>query len=146
MFLYERFYDVSFLHRHQWVEIHFWISVERSAVSLAVSFSSWRKRYGRSEVEPVTAVMADLTSAAMIVVRPAVWACLAASFVIESARASSCFWNSFRASAAIRRSVFAFIKVSTVLGFVMLNASGIINAPQSDILASGLIGSSPDSA
>ena len=135
MFLDERFYDVSFLHGHQWAAIHFWISVERSAVSLAVSFSSWRKRYGRSEVEPVTAVIEAFISAAMIVVRAAAVACLAASFVIESARVSSCFWNSFRASAAIRRSVFAFIKVSTVLGFVMLNASGIFNAPQSFILA-----------
>ena len=144
VFLDERFYDVGFFHGHQWVVIHFWISVERSAVSLAVSFSSCRKRYGRSDVDPVTAVIAAFTSAAMIVGRSAAWACLTASLVNESARVSSCFWNSFRASAAIRIAVFYFIKVSTVLGFVMLNASPIFNAPQSVILAFGAAASSPD--
>ena len=44
VFLDERFYDIGFIHDHQWVEIHFWISVERSAFFLAVSFSSWLRR------------------------------------------------------------------------------------------------------
>ena len=45
VFLDERFYDIGFIHDHQWVEIHFWISVERS------------------DAEPVTAVMTAFTSA-----------------------------------------------------------------------------------
>ena len=54
------------------------------AVSLAERFSSCLKRKGRSEVEPMTEVMASFTSADMMVVRFSFFAFASAALVMAS--------------------------------------------------------------
>ena len=74
------------LDHDQLASIHFAINSERLAVSFAFSASICLKRNGRSEVEPVTSVMATSMSWAMIVFRSSFFALASADFTTASAK------------------------------------------------------------
>jgi len=95
------------------------IRAARSAVSLALSFSICLKRNGRSEVSPVTEVMACSTSAAMMVLRFWLRALVSAALTTAADKVLSLVRKSVTASLPMRRVELAFMKLSTVFAFVI---------------------------
>jgi hypothetical protein len=103
----------------QWASIHFWISSDKVAVSLAFRHSSCLKRNGRSDVEPVVEVIATFTSSAMMVVRPSCLAFASAPLTTASDKALSWSRKKDTASTPTRKVEWALMNDSTVLRFVI---------------------------